>query len=57
MLTGATPAAVIARLDRATQYTTPPVFVLEALRLLDPRMRGDDMLPRGVAFTFKPESP
>jgi hypothetical protein len=37
-------SAVIARLDRATQYATAPRFDRTCSGILDPRFRGDDEL-------------
>jgi hypothetical protein len=42
-------SAVIARLDRATQYAAAPRFDRTCSGTLDPRLRGDDEIRRGVA--------
>ncbi len=39
-------SAVIARLDRATQYAAASRFKFEASGILDPRFRGDGRLVR-----------
>jgi hypothetical protein len=42
-------SAVIARLDRATQYAAASRFNRACFGVLDPRFRGDDEIRRGVA--------
>jgi hypothetical protein len=44
MRSRASHSAVIARLDRATQYAAASLFDRDCSGILDPRFRGDDEL-------------